>query len=277
MREPGSYRLMALDWGIGGLPFFQGLCAALPGADMLYLSDSGSVPYGKQSPADLRRRLENIASLAAGLGTGVVAVACNAMSSVLSAPRSTLAGVEVFSLIHAFTDSPLPSGRVIGLIGGVRTINSGIYQQALERAGNRVRSRPAQELSALIEAGDFDAVPAFLEKTLAALGPIDALVLACTHYPAVSPLIQNMAPGLEIIDPGAALLDTCLRRLSGAEFNREQDYPAAEGARGRRTYLTTGGAEQSRRAAERAFGFSGLSFVEMAADLAPADIPDVTA
>ncbi|MDR1428908.1 MAG: aspartate/glutamate racemase family protein [Spirochaetaceae bacterium] len=274
MQEPDPFRLMALDWGIGGLPFFQGLCAALPGADLLYLSDSLSVPYGKQSPGDLYRRLERIAALAAALGRGTLAVACNAMSSVLPAPCSRLGAVDVFSLVHTFIASPLPSGRGIGLIGGIRTIESGIYQKALEGAGNRVRARPTQELSALIEAGDVDAVPAFLEKTLAGLGDIDALVLACTHYPAVSALIQNAAPGLEIIDPGAALLEACLRRLSGAEGGQGQ-VPPGRTQGGRRGYLTTGNAEESRRSAERAFGFSGLPFIRIGADLVPADLRDL--
>lgn len=248
---------MVLDWGIGGLPLFQSLCAARPGADMVYLSDSGSVPYGKQSPEELRRRIGEIAAFAAGRGIDTLAVACNAMSSVLSAASSRSEGVEILSLIHAFLASPLPSGRVIGVIGGIRTIQSGIYQKALEAAGNRVRSCPAQELSALIEAGDTAPIPAFLEKTLAALGGIETLVLACTHYPAVSPLIKNMAGDLEIIDPGSALRSLCFRRTGG---NRP---PAGN----RRAYITTGGAENSRRSAEAAFGFSGLPFVHTAPDL----------
>jgi glutamate racemase len=258
---------MAADWGIGGLPLFQGLCAALPGAGLLYLSDSGSEPYGKQSAGDLYRRLEETAAFAAGLGIRTLAVACNAMSSALSAPRTVIGGVEVLSLIHTFTVSlplsPPLRGRVAGLIGGVRTIESGIYQKALEEAGCRVRSRPTQELSALIEAGDLEAVPAFLEKTLSALGAVDALVLACTHYPAVSALIKKAAPGLEIVDPGSALLAACAGELSGKGLEK---------AGGRRAYLTTGGAEQSRRSAERAFGFSGLPFARIPAALDPADL-----
>jgi glutamate racemase len=255
---------MALDWGIGGLPFFQSLGAALPGVDMLYLSDSGSVPYGKQSPKELRGRLEQIAAFAAGLGIEIVAVACNAMSSVLPAACSRAGGIEVFSLIHAFLASPLPPGRVIGLIGGIRTIRSGLYQRALEGAGNRVHSRPAQKLSALIEAGDFAAIPAYLKKILAALGDIDTLVLACTHYPAASPIIKHMAPGLEIIDPGAALLEACLRRIAAAGDCRS--------AGGRRTYATTGDVDRSRLSAETAFGFSGLPFTCVGPNLNPADI-----
>ncbi|MDR1318208.1 MAG: aspartate/glutamate racemase family protein [Treponema sp.] len=256
--------LAVLDWGIGGLPLFQSLCGALPGADLLYLSDSGSVPYGKQSSGALRRRLGDIAAFAAGFGTRAIAIACNALSSVLPAASSPAAGVEALSLIHSFLASPLPSGRVIGVIGGNRTIRSGIYQKALEAAGNRVRSRPTQALSALIEAGDMDAIPGFLEKTLAALGGIETLVLACTHYPAVSPVLQNIAPGLEIIDPGSALRNSCLERFSVPAGRRD--------AGGGRAYLTTGSAENSRRSAERAFGFAGLPFAHISTDLNPADM-----
>lgn len=265
--------MMVLDWGIGGLPLFQGLCAAYPGMNLLYLSDSGSVPYGKQSSRGLRGRLEEIIAFAAGLSIKTLAVACNAMSSVLPAAFSRAGGVEVFSLIHSFLAAPLPAGRVIGLIGGIRTIESGIYQRALEAAGNQVHARPSQELSALIEAGDLAAVPAFLEQTLAALGDIDTLVLACTHYPAVSPVIKSMAPGLEIIDPGAALRDSCLRRLFSLQ---ERSGPAA-GSRpqqnaGRQKYLSSGSAEKSRAAAERAFGFAGLPFTHIAPALTPASL-----
>jgi glutamate racemase len=281
MREMTGCPLAVLDWGIGGLPLFQSLGAALPGADLLYLSDSGSLPYGKQSSGALRRRLGDIAAFAAGLGIHAIAAACNAMSSVLPAASAFIddggviddgviddgvidGGVEVFSLIHTFLASPLPSGRVIGVIGGTRTIQSGIYQRALEAAGNRVRSCPTQELSALIEAGDMDALPGFLEKTLAALGDIETLVLACTHYPAASPLIQNMARNLEIIDPGSALRDFCLERCTAFGDRR----PAG----GRRVYVTTGSAENSRRSAERAFGFSGLPFAHISPALNPADL-----
>jgi glutamate racemase len=248
--------LAVLDWGIGGIPLFQQLCAAAPGAELLYLSDSGSVPYGRQSPEALRGRLEEIAAFAGGLGAGTLALACNAISSVLPATRSRAGGVEVLSLIHAFIDGgSMPRDQVVALIGGERAIESGIYQRALEAAGNQVIARATQELSALIEGENREAIPGFLEKTLAALyqesGGIDTLVLACTHYPAVSPILRRMAREITLIDPGSALRDLCLRRLSGSTLRRE----------GRRRYLTTGSAENSRRAAETAFGFSALPFV----------------
>jgi glutamate racemase len=279
MREKNNMRLAVMDWGIGGLPLFQALRAARPDADLLYISDSGSVPYGRQSPPMLRGRLEEIAAFVGGQGIKTLAAACNAMSSILPAAASPIGAVEVLSVIHAFTGGlagrgaglspPFPRrGRVVGVIGGVRTIESGIYQRALEGAGWAVRSCPAQELSALIEAGDFDAIPGFLEKILSVLGGIDALVLACTHYPAVSPIIERLAPDLAIIDPGSALRDLCLRRLSGPG---EQAGSGPAGGRSR--YFSTGSAEDSRRAAETAFGFAGLPFEHIAIDLKAAGFP----
>jgi glutamate racemase len=252
---------MVLDWGIGGLPLFQNLVSSCPGASLLYLSDSGTVPYGKQSPGELQTRLGEIAVFAAGLGIKTIAVACNAMSSILSAPNTIIGNTEILSLIHTFLSSPPRGGHTVGIIGGIRTIQSGIYQRAFEAAGNRVRACPAQELSALIEAGDFERIPSFLEKLLSALGNIDELVLACTHYPAVSSIIKSMIPGLTIIDPGHALLDECIRRLS-VQTGVCQKTPGGQ------TYITTGVPELSRLSAEKAFGFSGLPFQHIAADLA---------
>ncbi|MDR1909882.1 MAG: aspartate/glutamate racemase family protein [Spirochaetaceae bacterium] len=259
MRETGAL-LMVMDWGIGGLPLFQSLRSAFPEAPLLYLSDSGSVPYGRQSPGELAARLQDIAAFASRRGIRTVAVACNAMSSILPAPVSLSGGVELLSLIHFFLASPLPAGLRAGIIGGIRTIQSGIYQKALEDAGNSVSACPAQELSALIEAGDFDGVPPVLEKTFARLGGIDLLVLACTHYPAVSPIIQKMFSSVNILDPGRPLLDECLRRLSAF-----REGGLSGGARN--IYITTGDAGLARRSPEKAFGFAGLPFERIRADL----------
>jgi glutamate racemase len=249
MRENMNRRMMVLDWGIGGLPLFEGLRAALPDADLLYLSDSGSVPYGKQSPEELRARLGEITAFAAGMKITTIAAACNAMSSVLSGARSRAGGVEIISLIHTFLASPLPRGLDAGIIGGERTIQSGVYQKAFEEAGNNVRACPAQGLSALIEAGDFDGIPSFLEKIFSRLGAVDVLVLACTHYPAASSIIKTMRPGLRLIDPCGVLLDECTQELQSFGHTK-----------GGQIYLSTGGAELSRLSAEKAFGFTGLPF-----------------
>jgi glutamate racemase len=264
--------LLVLDWGIGGLPLFQELRAALPGANLRYLSDSGTVPYGKLSSPELRKRLDEIADFSSGLGLNTIAVACNAMSSVLSAPSSRVGPAEVLSLIHSFLCrrldplpvGALPSGRRVGVIGGYRTIESGLYQEALKAAGNAVSACPTQGLSALIEAGDFGAIPSLLQEVIPALGDIDSLVLACTHYPAAARIIQSLYPTLDLIDPGRALFDECLSRLGAAPRSTPGTF--RQGSNGP-IYYTTGDPELSRDSAEKAFGFAGLPFHQIPLDL----------
>jgi glutamate racemase len=227
---------------------------------MLYLSDSGSVPYGKQSAEELRHRLKEIAQFASRLGISTIAIACNAMSSILSSASSSIEPAEILSLIHCFLSRPLPTNNSIGIIGGNRTIESGIYQKAFLDAGNTVKAEATQKLSALIEAGNFEAIPLLLEKTFALLGKIDTLVLACTHYPAASVIIQKMHPELKLIDPIHALFDECTKRFAKEQVNHIE-------ADSIQNYYTTGNVEQTIQSAGIAFGFSGLPFEQIGMDL----------
>ncbi len=260
-----NYKLLVLDWGIGGLPLFQNLKNALPDIPLLYLSDSGSIPYGKQDGQSLKMRLNEIAVFAREMGIHTIAVACNAMSSILLSLVSSTMSADVLSLIHSFISYPLPTGNRVGIIGGCRTIESGIYQKAFKTAGNTVNACPTQELSAFIEAGNLEAVPPFLEKTFSVLGNIDTLVLACTHYPAVSSIIHDINPGLIIIDPVYALFNECMKRLTpefpGETFKTDNIYRnKTTHINNMQIYYTTGDEKASRISAEKAFGFYDLPF-----------------
>ena len=267
MREKiAGKRLLVFDWGIGGLPLFHKIRGAFPAAALVYLSDSGNIPYGKQTARQLQERLLQIAAFARGEGISLTAVACNAMSSVLGGASSVCGGVEFLSLIHTFcahitgaekTARARGAEKRIGIIGGIRTLESGIYQKAFTEAGYRVSSCATQELSALIEAGDITGIPQVLEKAFSVLGAIDELVLACTHYPAAAPLIREMRPSLSLVDPGDALYAECARRLGGA------DTPDAGPAR----LYTTGDARLAAASAHKAFGFDGLCFQSLPLDL----------
>jgi glutamate racemase len=258
MNNNTQQKLLVLDWGIGGLPLFQKLKTALPKTSMVYLSDSGSVPYGKQSSEQLHNRLEEIARFAKSLGITTIAIACNAMSSILSSAAASMESVEVLSLMHSFLPRQLPTNKRIGIIGGKRTIESGIYQKAFVDAGNIVHAEPTQELSALIEAGSFESIPDFLEKTFSRLGKINSLVLACTHYPAASTIIQKMHPKLNLIDPIHALFDECTKRFI------QDDVAAKEAAH---KYYTTGDASSTMISAGKAFGFHDLPFEKIPLNL----------
>lgn len=198
-----------MDWGIGGLAVYKAMRARGLTTDVLYFSDAGTAPYGKLSKASLRDRFLHIASFFQERGVTRVLVGCHSASSALEPDVAT--GVERFGGV-AF-ESIIPAAvRIVrrskaqrlGVIGGERTIESGVYEQALGSLGRRLVFSAAQPLSAFVESGELQspAVEREVRRVLARLGSIDALLIACTHYPALTPIFTKVSPTLELLDPG---------------------------------------------------------------------------
>jgi glutamate racemase len=243
-------KLGILDWGIGGVGFYALARARLPGLPIVYWSDAGTVPYGRQAPAELARRLVAIACWLKGeAGVTHLAIACNAASSVLPAIDLTdetlphITGVIEHGA-RAALQVTLP-GQTIGVVGGRRTMLSGAYRRALP--GRRVRQRIAQPLSARVEAGDVGSedLRRELDVIMAPLRKVDLLVLACTHYAALRGAFAERAPEAGIVDPAAEL-------LAWAVDAWKLDSAVTVGERDR--VLTTGDVEATARSARLAFG-----------------------
>ena len=243
-------RLGILDWGIGGVGFYTMTRARLPDLPVVYWSDAGTIPYGKQAPGELARRVVAVARrLKREEGVTHLAVACNAASSVL--PRIDMSDEtlpEIAGVIEHGVRASLQRsapGQIIGVVGGRRTILSGAYRRAL--SGRAVRQRVAQSVSARIEAGDLtsDGVRRELDRIMAPLREVDLLVLACTHYAALEGAFAERAPRAEIIDPAAELLAWAVDawKLDSAQSGSEPD-----------RVLTTGDVEATARSALLAFG-----------------------
>jgi glutamate racemase len=243
-------RLAIIDWGIGGLGFFQLLAARHPAVPVVYLSDAGCTPYGKLPRRALAARVDRLLRHLAGAhGVDHAVLACNAASTVLadlSAPRDGIAVTGVIAPALAEL-ARRPPARV-GVIGGRRTVLSGVYGRALRAAGHEVRQRVAQPLSAHVEAGRLD-TPGVRRDVAAILAPlrgVDTLVMACTHYPALAPLFAEHCPAAALYDPAAA----ALARV-------EREWPLAAPAPPpppAHRFLTTGNVEAMRRAARLGFG-----------------------
>ena len=238
-------RLAVLDWGIGGMGFLSLLAARHPDAGAVYLSDAGFTPYGKVPRRALAARLDQVLRhLRDRYGVDHAVLACNAASTVLpelAAPREGIAVAGVIAPALAALAGLAPAR--VGVIGGGRTVRSGAYGRGLRAAGHHVRQRVAQPLSAHVEAGrlEGDAVRGDVARILAPLRGVEVLVLACTHYPALAPLLAERCPRATLFDPVAATL----ARMEAA-------WPAP--APGPRRVLTTGDPESMRRSARLAFG-----------------------
>lgn len=243
-------RLGILDWGIGGVGFYALARARLPKLPVVYWSDAGTVPYGKQPPAELALRLVAIARwLKREAEVTHLAIACNAASSVLptidlrdeTLPEIT--GVIEHG-VRAALQRTAPS-QVIGIVGGRRTILSGAYRRGL--SGRTVRQRVAQAISARVEAGDLssEGLRRELDGIMTPLREVNLLVLACTHYPALRGAFAERAPKAEIVDPAAEL-------LAWAVDAWQLDSAATVGEPDR--VLTTGDVAATARSALLAFG-----------------------
>lgn len=233
-----------VDWGIGGVGLLNALDRLVPGLPVLYWSDAGVTPYGRMTADALADRLITVVTALAERGATEVVLACNAASTVVD--RLTGAPIPVQGIIpHGLASVPDHLTR-IGVVGGRRTIAAGHYRRGLARPGRVVVSRVAQPLSAHIEAGRTGTAQfqADLVRIVAPLRRVDALVLACTHYPAAGRWFAAALPGTRLIDPAEQMATSIAGR-----------YPRLQrAAQATRLFVASGDPDAMRLGAARAWG-----------------------
>ena len=201
-------RLGIIDWGIGGVSIYKLIKQQIGDVPITYLSDTGVTPYGKMSRPDLVSRLNAVVKFLKSRGLTHIVIGCNAASTAI--PLLTDHRVPVAGVIEPAVEltEKLKPAR-LGLIGGRRTVVSGVYRRAFAARGIAVQQRIAQPLSGLIESGDVgsEKLQSEAARILAPLRNCSHILLACTHYPAIAPILQAIvSPGTEFIDPASALV-----------------------------------------------------------------------
>jgi glutamate racemase len=191
--------LGVFDSGIGGLTVLAELRRALPGESFIYLGDTARVPYGNRSEHTVVRYARMACSFLAGRGIKALVVACNTVSAV----ALDLLRVEFDMPVIGVIDPPareacrlVPGGK-IGVLGTRRTISSRAYDRAVKRADSRceIFSSPAPLFVPLAEEGWVEGeVPGLVARRY--LSPLvarslDVLVLGCTHYPLLIPVLER--------------------------------------------------------------------------------------
>ncbi len=237
-------RLGIIDWGIGGVSVYRLIRAQLGDVPITYFSDTGVTPYGRMSRPELVARLKKVIEFLKTKGVTHIVIGCNAASTVI--PHLADHGIPVKGVIEPAIEMVTRlKPRKLGLIGGRRTVVSGVYRKGFAKRGIAVSQRIAQPLSALIESGDVSSLKlrAAAATILAPIKNCSHILLACTHYPAIAPILAEMvSKDTVLVDPAAELLDTV------------RDWQLGTG--GRTEFLTTGDATAMKRAAKNAFGVS---------------------
>ena len=217
--------LGVFDSGIGGLTVAHALFERLPAESVIYFGDTARVPYGPKSPDTVRRYSTEILAYLLQRGVKMVVVACNTSTAHALEHLRERSPVPVVGVIEPGARAAVRasgSGR-IGVIGTQGTIASGAYERAIValRPDARVHARACPLFVPLIEEGWFEhpATELVAREYLEPLhvARVDTLVLGCTHYPLIKPLLGRvLGPDVRLIDSAdetaAAVRDELNRR-----------------------------------------------------------------
>lgn len=215
------------DSGVGGLTVLHECLVSLPEEDFVYLGDTAMFPYGTRDPDRLRERIREIAGLLLDRGAKLLVIACNTATSIgEEATRAVAAerGVEVVPVVEPQSEiaaAITESGRV-GVLATPNTVESGAYRRALEGEGRalEVTEVEAPDLAPFIQDGSpFDQAVVEMARSYCAplkRAGVDTLILGCTHYPLVAPMLQRiLGRDVRLVSGGhavAAAVQRCLER-----------------------------------------------------------------
>ncbi len=222
------------DSGVGGLTVLHELLVRLPHEDYLYLGDTVHFPYGEREADEIADFAIAIAEMLIRRGAKLLVVACNAASAAaLPRLRAHLArahsGVEVVGVVDAaarLAAQHTRNGR-IGLLATPAAVDSGAYRDAIDATGEWIElvAVPCPDLAPLIQNGfPFDAE--VMETVRGYCRPlrdagVDTVVLGCTHYPLVAPMLQRMlGPEVTLVGSGESVARTVERALAARGLAR---------------------------------------------------------
>jgi glutamate racemase len=230
-----SLPVAMFDSGVGGLTVLHECLVSLPEEDFVYLGDTAWFPYGTRDPDALRERIARIAGLLLGDGAKLLVIACNTATSIGADIARAVAGergVEVVPVVEpqaeiaaAITDN----GRV-GVLATPNTVNSGAYRRALESQGRalQVIEVAAADLAPFIQDGlAFDQSTMEMARRYCApllKAEVDTLILGCTHYPLVAPMLQRiLGRDIRLVSGGHAVAAAVQRTMERAGIARARD------------------------------------------------------
>jgi glutamate racemase len=228
MPHASELPVAVFDSGVGGLTVLHELLVSLPTEDYVYLGDTARFPYGERSAAELCAFAVEIADHLLAAGAKLLVVACNAASAAaLAALEGHLARrayeIDVIGVVAPATQLAVAgshSGQ-IGLLATPATVASGAYERAVRAADPNVHleSVACSDLAPLIQRG-----PAYdddlIETVRGYCAPlrdanVDTVILGCTHYPLVAPILQRaLGRGVTLITSGAGVARSVERALT---------------------------------------------------------------
>ncbi|WP_373740879.1 glutamate racemase [Neisseria sp.] len=224
------------DSGVGGLTNVRALMERLPMENIVYFGDTARVPYGTKSRATIETFTAQIVDFLLEHDVKALVIACNTIAAVAGQKvRQTVGNMPVLDVITAGAEAALSTthNNRIGVIATNTTVNSNAYARAIHRQNPDalVRSQAAALLVPLAEEGWLDhevtrlTVREYMKPLLA--DGIDTLVLGCTHFPLLKPLIQQESAGVKLVDSAVTTADAVAKALAANDL-LNADNPAPD-------------------------------------------------
>ena len=209
------------DSGVGGLSVLKHIRAQLPRPRLLYVADSGHVPYGDKTPEHIRERALFLSQFLIEQGAMSVVIACNTATAAAAATLRARFEIPIIGMEPAVKPAVAATrSGVVGVLATVGTLESAKFAALLEQYAGEVEivAQACPGLVEQVEAGELDGskTRALLERYTAPLlaRGADTLVLGCTHYAFLRPQIaQLVGPAVALIDTGDAVAKQVVRRL----------------------------------------------------------------
>jgi len=198
------------DSGFGGLTVLKELVALIPGADYLYFGDTARLPYGSKSVETVAQYAVEATHFLEGRSATLLVIACNTATALALAQITRAAKVPVIGVVEPGAEQAAAASksRRVVVIGTEATVSSHAYLKALERRGIAAREKACPLLVPLVEEGWVNhpvteqVAKIYLNDAFGdGFHNADVLVLGCTHYPLIKPVLRRTAPGtVSVVD-----------------------------------------------------------------------------
>ena len=204
------------DSGVGGLTVVKQIFKRLPNEEIVYLGDTARVPYGTKSPETIKRFAVENADFLMKFKVKLIVVACNTVSSTSLDTLRERFSIPIVGVIKPGAEKAVQITRnnKVGVIGTYTTVRSKAYEKEIKHFSKDIEvvSKACPLFVPLVEEGwlkeeiTFSIVKKYLKPLMA--GKIDTLILGCTHYPLLKPMISKaVGKGVKIIDSASSVAD----------------------------------------------------------------------
>lgn len=224
-------RIGVFDSGFGGLTVLKALLELVPGADYLYFGDTARLPYGSKSAETVARYAIGATDFLEQQGAEMLVIACNSATALALGQIKEAARVPVVGVVEPGAERAASASRdkKVVVIGTEATVSSHAYRKALEARGIEAREKACPLFVPLVEEGWVEhpvteqVAKIYLEEAFAdGFEKADVLVLGCTHYPLIRPVLDRVAPArVKIVDSAHSTAQVVAEKVKGGEAGRD--------------------------------------------------------